>query len=59
MKIIVTMKSPDALDAALMDLPLEHQDKARKAAEQWFDYGEYLSVEIDTVEGTCTVLPAS
>lgn len=32
--------------------------KLTKAASKWLRYGEYLSVEIDTEAGTCTVLPA-
>lgn len=26
---------------------------------KWFEYGEYLTVEIDTEAGTCVVLPAT
>ena len=29
----------------------------RKLCSQWFRYGEYLTVEIDTEAGTCTVVP--
>ncbi len=32
-------------------------DKVRAVCRQWFKYGEYLTVEIDTDAGTCTVVP--
>lgn len=32
---------------------------AREAAAQWFEHGEYLTVEIDTDAETATVCPAS
>lgn len=35
----------------------ERSDKVRAQCAKWFEYGEYLSVEIDTDAGTCTVLP--
>lgn len=28
-----------------------------EACEKWFEYGEYLTVEIDTDAGTCVVVP--
>lgn len=28
----------------------------KKLSEKWFKYGEYLTVEIDTELGTCTVI---
>lgn len=30
--------------------------KVRKLCRQWFKYGEYLTVEIDTETQTCTVV---
>ena len=35
------------------------EESAREIASKWFEYGEYLHVEIDTDANTCTVLPAS
>lgn len=32
-------------------------DKVRAVCRQWFKWGEYLTVEIDTDAGTCTVVP--
>lgn len=31
--------------------------KARELASRWFEYGEYLTVEIDTDAQTCVVVP--
>lgn len=31
-------------------------DKVRAVCRRWFRYGEYLTVEVDTDAGTCTVL---
>ena len=36
----------------------KRKEKVHELAEKWFRYGEYLAVEIDTDEKTCTVLPA-
>ena len=33
------------------------EDAARKLCQKWFEYGEYLTVEIDTDAGTATVVP--
>lgn len=33
-------------------------EKVNEICSQWFSYGEYLAVEIDTEAKTCTVLPA-
>ena len=32
-------------------------DKVKKICGKWFEYGEYLTVEIDTDAETCTVVP--
>lgn len=32
------------------------EEQARVVARTWFDYGEYLTVEIDTETQTCRVL---
>lgn len=33
------------------------KDKVRDLCRRWFEYGEYLAVEIDTVAETITVKP--
>jgi len=32
-------------------------EKVRDLASTWFEYGEYLTVEIDTEAKTCVVIP--
>ena len=45
--------SPDERDAVIE----ERQEKVRELCNKWFEYGEYLRVEIDTEAKTCTVVP--
>ena len=48
-----------------LDLTAEERDevaevraeKVRDACSKWFEYGEYLTVEIDTDQMTCEVVP--
>lgn len=35
------------------------RDTVANICAQWFEYGEYLRVEIDTEAQTCTVLPVN
>lgn len=37
------------------DLVETRTDEAHKAIGVWFQYGEYLTVEVDTDAGTCVV----
>lgn len=69
----VTMKDPDtlydaindALDEELQDMPQDEaevvrdirMEKAQDIASEWFEYGEYLTVEIDTDAKTIRVVP--
>ncbi len=59
----------EAVKSGLSDT--DHDDAERKAleplrimklykecSEQWFKFGEYCDVEVDTDAGTCTVLEA-
>lgn len=34
----------------------KRKSKVRELCNKWFEYGEYLTVEIDTEAGTCTVI---
>lgn len=46
------------LDAEEQDLVRKKRnDEIRSLCQSWFDYGEYLTVEIDTEARTCTVVP--
>lgn len=58
MRFKVQMKTPDALHYAIKGLARD-EDQAEQLhdhCQKWFKYGELLTVEIDTVEGTCTVV---
>ena len=57
MRFTVTMKSP-AYKACLntLDTPDRRASMANYASK-WIEYGEYLTVMIDTKAGTCKVLP--
>lgn len=71
MKLRVTMKHADALDYAFRDAEQRLKaiaevngteydendlDDIKEAVYPWFKYGEYLTVEIDTVTGTAEVI---
>lgn len=68
MKLRVTMKSPDALTDAIRDAIRQYHgeaddgereqifDEAYEAASPWFQYGEYLTVEIDTDTGSAHII---
>lgn len=52
------LKSIEGLDAEDREALFEKRHAAvSKVAAQWFQYGEYLSVEIDTEAKTATVVP--
>ncbi len=73
MKFRVTMKDPDTLHEAIgqaalaTDLPLDEDEreavlsvrekKLADSCRRWFEYGECLTVEVDTDAGTCVVVP--
>lgn len=59
----------DAIDEALADLKVEglsddeleavrekRKESISELTSRWFEYGEYLQVEIDTDAETCTVV---
>ena len=58
MKFVVTMKDPDGVSYSLDDADTDEytREQLRDILKRWFEYDEYLYVEIDTVENTCTVL---
>lgn len=67
MKINITMKTPDALDYAIKDAlefstlsnddKIDQTDTIKQLANTWFNYGEYVTLEIDTDTKTCIVVP--
>ena len=71
MKVQVTLKSPDCLyyaresivvwsenedDEVDVEKTEVEQEKFKRVARKWFEYGEYLTVEIDTEEKSIRVL---
>ena len=50
---------PDLDDEEREAVQEKRQGTIRELASKWFEYGEYLRVEIDTVAKTCTVLPVA
>ena len=57
MKFTVTMKSPDSLHDALQDIEDEDErEKAGEFARQFMEYGEYITIQFDTEEGTAKVV---
>lgn len=72
MKFFVTMKDPDTLSDAIEDklseslegfdeeeahaLKMIRSDRAHEVASLWFEYGEYLTIEIDTDNKTARVV---
>lgn len=57
MKIRMVLKTPDAIDNALMDVPDEIKGNVRNVLEKWLKWGECLTVEIDTDTETCIPIP--
>ncbi len=56
MKFSVYFKTPDALDYAIEHMDEEEQIQARDFAGKFIEYGECITVEFDTEEGTATVI---
>jgi len=55
MKITVTMKTSDCLDNAIEGVNIDPEE-FKKIASKWFQYEEYIRVQIDTDAKTCIVL---
>lgn len=47
------LDDPDEREA----LQETREEKVREICKEWFEYDEYLTVEIDTEAGTATVVP--
>lgn len=54
-ELIIDGVSEDELDAVRE----KRGEKIHKLCSRWFEYGEYLRVEVDTEAQTCTVLPVT
>ena len=60
MIIKITFKNPDAIDTALADHGVTSPEKKaeyQKVFDKFFEYGEYVTIQIDTRTGTATVVP--
>lgn len=56
-KIKISFKTPDAMFYAEEDMSEEDKVKFEAIAKKFIEYGECLTVEIDTDAGTCVVVP--
>jgi len=56
MIVSLTFKTPDVVFNATQDLSEEEKEEARAACEEWVEYDEYLTIDIDTKTGECTPL---
>lgn len=43
----------------MVELREKREEQTRDLCDKWFEYGEYLTVEVDTEAKTCTVIPNS
>jgi hypothetical protein len=62
MKIRLTFKTPDAFYRAIEENNCERvNDRTLQNIQdcilQWVDHNEYLTVEFDTQDGSCTPIP--
>jgi len=57
MKITISFKTPDAVEYALENLSEDEKKSVESLIETWVEYGECLTVEVDTEAKTCVVLP--
>ena len=59
MKIKIFMKTPDAVYYAADENCDTDEDRqaVEDAAAKFFEYGECVTLELDTVEKTCEVVP--
>jgi hypothetical protein len=57
MKISIGMKTPDCVhDAVVSEGLSRHEfDRVMTLSKKWFEYGEYVTLVLDTEAGTCVV----
>lgn len=55
MKIQITMKTPDCLYYATQDMEEEEKVEFEELCKKWFEYDEYVTLEVDTENKTCIV----
>lgn len=75
MKIKIYLKDPDTLYDAINDAVAEietglsasetdaikevRKKEYKELSKKWFEYGEYVTLEIDTEKETCIVIPVA
>lgn len=61
MKYRIRMKTPDCLDYAesyqLYKDEVEDCEAFAELCDRWFQYGEYVTLEVDVDKKTCVVIP--
>ncbi len=59
MKLRITFKNPDAVDTAIQDAELTEgvAEEVRAVTDKFVKYGEYITIEVDTVKDTAVVMP--
>ena len=56
MKIHLTFKTPDVVFNATQGLMDEDREVIEELCKRWIEFGEYLTVLVDTTDKTCTVV---
>lgn len=59
MNIQLTFKCPDAVDYAIEDIPEEDRAEVAHLLKRWIEYGEVITVEVDTETKTIQVIPVN
>ena len=59
MKIKLTFKTPDVLDYAIDGMDEDSQEEVKELAKKFIEFGEYLTIELDTENSTARVIPTN
>lgn len=54
---VADISVPGLSDEEMEEVRMLRRGKISSLCSRWFEYGEYLTVEIDTEAETCTVVP--
>ena len=52
----IGFKTPDAVDNALQEVPEDDRYAVKGLLKNWIQYGECITVEVDTEKETCEVV---
>jgi len=53
------VKTPNCLDPAIDHLTEDEKELVKKVAENFIKYGETIKLQLNTADGTCTVVPVN